>query len=350
MVSKKKNIVISIIGLLLFAIGIGLFVFSFSFKRATITFLNDDGSVIAVMPTAVGKSRTIDETTFSSKSKDTQLGYEAKFKGWSIPGQLSLVKTVEMKEEKDIVVTAVYDLVKAKYTIKYTGIAKFSDEENKKKITSYDIDTPSFEFPRPINANKNVTNGYGYTFAGWDDRNTETVEHYFEFVSGEHVGELSLMVTWIENDNGIDFGEDTQYIDDNSIIYGYNSANGLSRIPTPERAGYRFLGWYDNPQFTGNKIESIQKGTTGNLSLYAKWELIEYSITYDYNGGTLVEGQTAVNSYTIDSETFNLPVLEKEGYIFKGWDKTITPSVETWTEIKKGSVGNLNLIAVFEEE
>lgn len=34
-----------------------------------------------------------------------------------------------------------------------------------------------------------------------------------------------------------------------------------------------FLGWYSNPEYTGSPVEKIEKGTTGNIVLYAKWNL-----------------------------------------------------------------------------
>ena len=36
--------------------------------------------------------------------------------------------------------------------------------------------------------------------------------------------------------------------------------------------GLKFLGWYDNPEFTGIKIEKILKTDTGHKTFYAKWE------------------------------------------------------------------------------
>jgi len=36
--------------------------------------------------------------------------------------------------------------------------------------------------------------------------------------------------------------------------------------------GLQFLGWYDNPEFTGDKIDKISSTDTGNKTFYAKWE------------------------------------------------------------------------------
>ena len=43
-------------------------------------------------------------------------------------------------------------------------------------------------------------------------------------------------------------------------------------LPTPTRAGWEFLGWYLDSACT-IKYEKIEKGTTGNLVLYAKWDV-----------------------------------------------------------------------------
>ncbi len=48
----------------------------------------------------------------------------------------------------------------------------------------------------------------------------------------------------------------------------------------PTKSGFVFLGWYDNNQFTGSAITEIATGSTGDITLYAKWAPI-YSITYD---------------------------------------------------------------------
>ena len=111
--TKKKTIVVSIIGLIFFVIGFGLFMLSFTIQRSSIIFVNDDDSVIQVVPTAVGKSRSATDidVEFSSTNTDIPRGYVAQFRGWILPGATRPVQIVDMMEEKDITVKASYEVV-----------------------------------------------------------------------------------------------------------------------------------------------------------------------------------------------------------------------------------------------
>ncbi len=48
------------------------------------------------------------------------------------------------------------------------------------------------------------------------------------------------------------------------------------------RPGYRFEGWYD-AETGGNRVETIPAGSVGNKTLYARWSIVDYTITVDYN-------------------------------------------------------------------
>ena len=56
--------------------------------------------------------------------------------------------------------------------------------------------------------------------------------------------------------------------------------NPVTPLPTPVKEGYDFLGWYDA---NGNKVESVME----DVSLTAKWELTQYTVSLDANGGKL---------------------------------------------------------------
>lgn len=352
MVTRKKTIVTSIIGLFLFSIGVLLFVYSFTFKRSSIIFLNDDDSVIAVMPTAVGKSRSV-ETEFSSKKLEIPRGYEAQFTGWSVPGKLAKVFSVQMEKEQDLTVKATYKLVKSIYSISYSAMgAAYTTEENEKKVVKFDIDTADFDLPRPVHKNHlNGKNDCGYTFAGWDIRDTKEVEQLFKFEKSKYVSNLILIAKWHANDYKLIFDDETiESFGTGERLFGYNSQYGIEKLPVLSKSGYKFIGWFDNPDFTGNPITSIAKGTTGDISLYPKWEIRNYTIEYNLNGGSFAEGVEPITSFNVLTETFKLPVPVKEGYVFIGWDKVNTSDVEHETEVIKGTKINYKLIALYEEK
>ena len=82
-----------------------------------------------------------------------------------------------------------------------------------------------------------------------------------------------------------------------------------------------FLGWYLDRECTGDKITKINKGTTGNMTLYAKWEEIEiqevYSdIVYNLNGG--LNNPKNMSTY-LEGISTSLYEPTKEGYEFIGW-------------------------------
>lgn len=49
-------------------------------------------------------------------------------------------------------------------------------------------------------------------------------------------------------------------------------------LDDPERTGYDFGGWFDNEAFVGERVSQIEKGTSKDITLYAKWIIKEYSI------------------------------------------------------------------------
>lgn len=55
----------------------------------------------------------------------------------------------------------------------------------------------------------------------------------------------------------------------------YTSNSSSFTLPTPERSGYHFVGWYTDSAMT-QKITSVSGSTAKNLTLYAKWEAHNY--------------------------------------------------------------------------
>ncbi len=125
----------------------------------------------------------------------------------------------------------------------------------------------------------------------------------------------------------------------NPVEYG-NVSQTLT-LKDPVRKGYEFTGWTSAENLNPTKNVQIVNGSTGNKTFTANWEAVNYEITYELNGGTNANNP---ETYTIEEEiTFVAPT--REGYTFKGW----TINGKTVNGVEKGSVGNVTVVANWEE-
>ena len=120
-----------------------------------------------------------------------------------------------------------------------------------------------------------------------------------------------------------------------SQVYFYTVEQTVT-LPTPTRTGYTFLGWTGEGITTPQPNVTIPKGSTGDKRYIENWELTEYNITMDLNGGS---GQEKV-VYTMTDEDFELPTPTRNGYEFVGWTGEGITTPQTSVKIPKGSTGN----------
>lgn len=86
-------------------------------------------------------------------------------------------------------------------------------------------------------------------------------------------------------------------------------------------ASIQFLGWYLDRDATGEPVTTIEKGTTGNIILYAKWEAFEIEDVYSNINYVLNEGVNSPENKEkyLEGVTTVLYPATKEGYVFLGW-------------------------------
>lgn len=172
-----------------------------------------------------------------------------------------------------------------------------------------------------------------------DKYNSETSDEYFtitETAISDNMGVTECSITY--NLNGGSF-DSMQIIPDS-----YNILSSTDTVlPTPTKAGYNFGGWYTSPFYYYTEVTSIPAGSSQDYSLYAKWEIITYNITYELNGGTISESYAT--TYTV-KDSITLPTPTKDGYDFIGWDENAT----IFAEIPTGSTGNRQFTAAWAEQ
>ena len=86
--------------------------------------------------------------------------------------------------------------------------------------------------------------------------------------------------------------------------------------PDPTRSGNTFEGWYSDSGLTQTYI--FTSPVTADLNLYAKWEAVNWSITWNLDGGTAGGAYpTQILKYAVLAQPSPDPA--KDGYIFGGW-------------------------------
>jgi len=174
-----------------------------------------------------------------------------------------------------------------------------------------------------------------------------------QFVLGMPIGDLTLqVVTKRGNGAWTPAADDTRTItvpQIYTITYNLNGGanQSISGMPTfytetqtttlkqPTREHYKFDGWFDNADFSGDKISSIPSGSTGDKEFYAKWTPSTFTITYNLNGGAL--NTTNPQSYTIETADFTLNNPTRIGYKFTGWTGSNGTIPQTSVTVAMGS-------------
>ena len=150
----------------------------------------------------------------------------------------------------------------------------------------------------------------GYTFLGWTGEGITTPQPNVTIPKGS-TGDKRYIENW----------KLTEY----NITMDLNGGSGQEKVvytmtdedfelPTPTRHGYEFVGWTGEGITTPQTSVKIPKGSTGDKAYTANWQVIEYTITLDTNGGPVV----SPIKYTVE-DTFTLPYILRPGYEFAGW-------------------------------
>ena len=146
--------------------------------------------------------------------------------------------------------------------------------------------TSTYTLPIPVRE--------GYIFVGWYD-NPEGAGQAITSIPAGWKGTLYAIwreenpsdVTWVLNGGSV-----------GNIQLPKEITGSPYTIPTPTRAGYVFLGWYDNPNGTGTPLTVLPVGWKGTV--YAKWR--EAKVTWVLNGGKVLE-QVTTNDGSVTTPT-----------------------------------------------
>ncbi|MBW4258542.1 InlB B-repeat-containing protein, partial [Methanobacterium sp. YSL] len=234
------------------------------------------------------------DTDVTAPLNPTKLGYT--FGGWYSDSSLTTVYVFDKMPAEDITLYAKWAL--NAYTISFEvngGSAVNSITQN------YDTNVTA-----PVNPTK-----LGYTFGGWYSDSALTVLYTFSTMPAQSI---TLYAKWSLNAYTISF-EVNGGSAVNSITQDYNTS--VIAPANPTKLGYTFGGWYSDSGLT--TVYVFDKMPAQSITLYAKWSINTYTITFDSKGGT------AVDSIQLEyGSTIVLPVNPtKSGFIFNGWNQSV---------------------------
>ena len=282
-------------------------------QEATITWKQDDGTVIDTTSVKYGQSPTHKDPT---KQKDNQYIYT--FTGWS-DGTNTYGKDDPLPEVTgDVTYTAVYDSSVNSYTITW------------KQDDGTLIGTTTVEYgktPTHADPTKEPDEQYTYTFAGWDSK-IIPVTGEATYTATYTATLRSYTITW-KQDDGTE-------IDTTTVEYGQMPTHADLTKEASAEFTYTFAGW--TPEISSVKGEATYKATYSAT-------VNEYTIIFKNEDGTVLQTVTVAYGETPEytGETPTKAEDANNTYSFAGWNQDIsavtgeTEYTATFTATQKAS-------------
>ncbi len=221
-----------------------------------------------------------------------------------------------------------------KFSVKFEGAIIEGGEKtvsivNGEKIASADVPTPETK--------------RGKKFVCWIDKEKEreysSTDSCFKF--DETIKNSVTLVPYYEDITytikfDMNGGTTNKPNDISCTLDEITTNNEKCKLPTisESRKGYTFNGWSsvkdesgeEGTHYDAGKQMTDKLGEENEITLYAVWTPILYTITYNLDGGTYEDQTVVKSSYNIlVKDKIDLFTPTKVGYTFSGWD-VINPS------------------------
>ena len=254
------------------------------------TFGKKDETDVTVVTGKVKKGASITKAF----GTPTRTGYT--FAGWytgKVDGSLA--------EEAQNTSTVYAHWTPVKCTVQFSAPAGAVDVPNAQTV-DYGYDVSNFEVPSMS----------GASFVGWSDSSdgTGVVKNIY--------GNMTLYARFSINSYSISFdANEGRFANGASqITEKVQQDCGFENLAIPTREDYVFTGWYSLAE-NGDLVETAKADQT----VYAGWKKVSYTLSLDPNGADAGFGSREVS---FGQEIGDLPVLKRDGYIFKGWNEEKT--------------------------
>ncbi len=277
-------------------------------ENYTVTYSANGGNADSVPPVQtypVGSSVTLSTVT------PTRAGH--RFLGWSLQSDAvtaSYAAGSTQTFNANVTLYAVWE--RRTYTITYNANEGNNPPAAQTKTYGIDLTLTSDQPTRD-----------GYAFLGWSTSNTASTAEYASGATYTQNGNATLYAVW------------SLITVDHTLTYNANGGIGAPMSETqtyspieptfftissvqPTRIGHKFIGW------ASSASSSVAEYSAGDVfpasedkTLYAVWQAIAYTVSYDANGGTgAPEAQSGIYGESI---MLSSAVPTRDGYDFVGW-------------------------------
>lgn len=200
------------------------------------------------------------------------------------------------------------------YTIAFNGNGADSGEM---------ADLPKREYDKTYTLRTNAYKKTGFRFVGWNTKADGSGKAYEKNASVKNLTSkngavVTLYAQWES------LGYKITYVLNGGTNNSANPAEYLKTSETitlknPKRTGYTFKGWYTEDTFV-TKLTQIATGSTGDKTLYAKWAVNTYTVSFDGNGATSGEMNPLAKRAYDEVYLLRTNAFKKTGYTFAGWN------------------------------
>ena len=177
----------------------------------------------------------------------------------------------------------------------------------------------------------------GYTFTGWNTNADGSGTSYTDKQSITISQNITLYAQWIQQSSVevyVSYEANGGYGEMEVQVFKYGEKKALLPCSFGAPSNFVFNGWNTREDGTGTSYTDGQEITlTQDITLYAQWKKITYSVTFIANGGS---GTMPVQIFEIGvSQTLATNKFTRSGYFFIGWNTVPDASGTSYTDGQK---------------
>ena len=287
----------------------------------TVTY-DGNNKTTGTVPSNQTKTYGVNLTLATNSGTLARTGYT--FSGWNTQADgLGTTYAVSATYSLNAGITLYAKWTADTYTVTYGGNGNTGGAAPSNQTKTYGTDLT-------LSTNSGSLARTGYTFAGWNTAINGSGTDYLEGANYSTNAGLTLYAKWTANTYTVTF--DGNGNTGGSVPANQTKTHAITLVLASNtgllaKTGSTFAGWNTAADGSGtNYLEGANYTNNAGITLYAKWTVNTYTVTYNGNsntGGTVPSNQT--KTYAVDlTLAANTGTLVRTGYTFDGWYTTST--------------------------